>query len=57
MEIELKLKYAKVCGKSGFRNGLGPYSYSDNSDSENLEAYDSFVGDLTVINVERRAAF
>ena len=38
MEIELKLKYVRMCGKSGVRNGLGNYSDSDDSDSEDLEA-------------------
>ena len=52
MEIELKLKYARICGKSGVRNGLRDYSDSDGSDGEDLEAYDGFAGDLIVINVE-----
>ena len=49
MKIELKLKYARVYGKSGVRNGLGGYSDSDNSDGENLEVYVGFAGHLTVI--------
>ena len=42
--------------KSGVRNGLGNYSDSDDSDGENLEVYDGFAGDLTLINLERTAA-
>ena len=56
MEIELKLKYARICEKNGVRNGLEDYSDSDDSDGEDLEAQDGFAGDLTVINVERTAA-
>ena len=52
IEIELKLKYARICGKSGVRSGLGNYSNSDDGDIEDLEAYDGFAGDLTVINLE-----
>ena len=57
MEIELKLKYAKICEKSGVKNSLGDYSDSDDSDGNDLEAYNDFDGNLTVINVERTAAF
>ena len=56
MEIELKMKYVGMCGKSGVRNSLGEDGDSDDSDDEDLEAYDGFAGELTVINVERTAA-
>ena len=55
MEIELKI-YVGVCGKSGVRNSLEDGGDSNDSDSEDLELYDGFVGKLTVINVERTAA-
>ena len=58
MAFELKLNYARICGKIGVRNGLGNYSDSDDSDGKDLEVYDGFAGDLdlTVINVEQTAA-
>ena len=56
MKIELKLKYARICGKNGVRNDLVNYSDSDDSDGEDEEAYDVFAGDLTVINIEQTAA-
>ena len=56
MEIEFKIKYPGVCGKSGVRNSLGDNGDSDDNDSDDLEAYNGFVGGLTVINVERTAA-
>ena len=56
MEIELKLKYVKICGKSGVINGLDDYSDSDYSDGEDIEAYNNFAGDLIVIHVEQTAA-
>ena len=40
MEIDLKLKYAGLCGKSGISNSLGEDGDSDDSDDEDLEAYD-----------------
>ena len=55
MEIELKMKYAGMCEKSGVRNSLGDDGDSDDSDDEDLEAYDGFAGELTAINVERTA--
>ena len=58
MKIELKLKYARIWRKIGVRNGLGDdIDSDDNSDGEDLEAYDGFAGDLTVIHVEQRVAF
>ena len=56
MEIELKLKHARICGKSGARNDLSDYSDSDDSDGEDLEAYDGFAGGLTVTNIEQTAS-
>ena len=56
IEIKLKLKYTRIYGKRCARNGLDDYSDSDDRDGEDLEAYDSFAGDLTVINIERTAA-
>ena len=51
IEIELKMKYARMCGKINVRNSLGGDGDLDDSDSENLEAYDGFSGEYTVINV------
>jgi len=56
MEIDLKLKYAVLCGKSGISNSLGENGDSDDSDDEDLEAYDGFAGELTAINVEHTDA-
>ena len=56
MEIDLKLKYAVLCGKSGIANSMGENGDTDDSDDEDLEAYDGFTGKLTAINVERTAA-
>ena len=42
MEIELKMKYVEMYGKSGVRNSLGDNGDSDESDSEDLEAYNGF---------------
>ena len=39
-------------GKSGILNSLGEDGDSDNSDDEDLEAYNGFAGELTAINVE-----
>ena len=44
-----------MCGKSGVTNSLGDGRDSDDSDDEDLEAYDRFAGEVTVINVERTA--
>ena len=52
-EIELKMKYTGMCGKSSFRNSLVDDGDPDDSDGNGLEAYDRFAGELTVINVER----
>ena len=56
MEIELKLKYARICRDGGGKNGLDVYSDSDDSDSEDLEAYNGLAGNFTVINIERTEA-
>ena len=56
MEIELKLKYARICWEHGANNGLEDYSHSSDSDGEDLEAYDGFTRDLAVINVEQTSA-
>ena len=55
MEIKLKLKYARICGKSVVRNGLDHYRDSDDSDGEDLEVYIDFTDDFTVINAETTA--
>ena len=56
MDLDLKMKYAGMCGKIGVRNSLGEDGDSDDSDDEDLEVYDGFAGELTAINVERTAA-
>ena len=56
MEIQLKMKYVGMCGEIGVRNSLGDYGDSDNSDGEDLEAYNRFAGELKVINVEHTTA-
>ena len=55
-EIEFNIKYAGMCGKSGIRNILGGNGDSDDSDGEDLEAYDGFAEESGVTNVERTAA-
>ena len=55
MEIDLKLKYTGMWGKSGISNSLGNDGDSDDSNDEDLEAYHEFAGELIVINVERTA--
>ena len=54
MEINLKMKYAGMCGKIG--NSLGDNGESDDSDGEDVETYDGFAGESIVINVEHTAA-
>ena len=56
MEVELKDKYAKLCGKDGKRNNEGDLCEGYESDDESLEAYDGFAGDDEEIRVERTAA-
>ena len=43
-------------GKLVLKNCLGYCSDSDDSYGEDLETYDGFAGDLTVIHVERTVA-
>ena len=45
-----------MCGKSGVINNLGDDENSNDSDGEDLEAYNGFTGWLMVIHVERTAA-
>lgn len=52
MIIKLENKYARICRKCGGRLFLVDYSNSDDSDGEDLEAYEGFADSLTVINVE-----
>ena len=57
MEIELKRKYAGICGESGIRNSSGDDRDSDDSDGEDLEAYNSFVSskaDISWPNLDKR---
>ena len=56
MKINLKMKYVGMCGKIGVRNSLGEDGNSDETDDEDLEAYNGFANELTVINVECAAA-
>ena len=56
MEIDLKIKYVGMSGIIGVTNSLGDDRDSDYSDGEDLETCNGFVGELTVINVERIAA-
>ena len=56
MEIESKMKYAGMCGKNSVANSLGDDGDSDYIAGEDLEAYDRFAGESTVINVEHTAA-
>ena len=49
MEVELKDKYAKICGKNGGHNGEGGSSDAD----ESLDAYDGFTGDSNIIYVRQ----
>ena len=37
-EVEFKMKYAGLCGKSGARSSLGDDGDSDDSDGEDLES-------------------
>ena len=56
MQIDLKIKFAEIYGKSGISNSLGEEGYSDDSDDMDLEAYNEFAGESTAIIVERTAA-
>ena len=56
IEIELKMRYAGMCGKSGVSSSMGDDGDSDNNDGEDIEAYDGFVGELVETNVEGTAA-
>ena len=56
MEIELKLKYSRICGKRSVKNSLINYSDPGDSDGEDSEAYDGFAGNLIVIYVEQTGA-
>ena len=44
MEIDLQMKYVAMCGKNDVRNSLGNDGDSDDSDGDDLETYNGFVG-------------
>ena len=45
-----------MCGKSGVGNSLGDDGKLDDIDGEDLEAYNGFTGESTLIDSDRTAA-